>query len=351
MKIRRFTLCVPLLVTFLASCQEGETRIANRKGNAAVLPDTSVRSGQGAGDSLVQGSATLDTAAYLQRLQLMANGDSSGRWPVKTGVYPLPGALLPFKRIVAYYGNLYSKNMGVLGEYPRDEMLARLLAECQRWQAADTAYPVVPALHYIVTTAQGSAGRDGKYRNRMPAHQVDRILSWADSIKGITFLDIQVGHSTLQAELPVIEKYLSLPTVHLGIDPEFSMKSGDAPGKRIGTFDAADINYAIEYLASLVRKHGLPPKVLVVHRFTQGMITNYKQIRLVPEVQVVIDMDGWGTKVLKKSTWLRYIYREPIQFTGFKLFYKNDTKQGRDQLYSPEELVRFVPSPLYIQYQ
>lgn len=32
-------------------------------------------------------------------------------WPVKT-VYPLGGAILPFYRIVAYYGNFYSKGMG-----------------------------------------------------------------------------------------------------------------------------------------------------------------------------------------------------------------------------------------------
>ena len=30
--------------------------------------------------------------------------------------YPNPGALLPFHRIVAYYGNFYSTHMGVLGE-------------------------------------------------------------------------------------------------------------------------------------------------------------------------------------------------------------------------------------------
>ena len=32
-------------------------------------------------------------------------------WPVQT-VYPNAGAILPFNRIVAYYGNLYSKKMG-----------------------------------------------------------------------------------------------------------------------------------------------------------------------------------------------------------------------------------------------
>ena len=36
-------------------------------------------------------------------------------WPAKT-VYPNVGAILPFHRIVAYYGNFYSKGMGILGE-------------------------------------------------------------------------------------------------------------------------------------------------------------------------------------------------------------------------------------------
>jgi hypothetical protein len=51
------------------------------------------------------------------------------------------------------------------------------------------------------------------------------------------------------------------------------------------------------------------------------MITDYKKIKL-PEVQVVMDMDGFGSRVLKRSTYLTYIYREPVMFTGFKLFYK-----------------------------
>jgi hypothetical protein len=51
------------------------------------------------------------------------------------------------------------------------------------------------------------------------------------------------------------------------------------------------------------------------------MITDYKKIKKLPEVQVVMDMDGFGSRVLK-STYLTYIYREPVMFTGFKLFYK-----------------------------
>ena len=81
------------------------------------------------------------------------------------------------------------------------------------------------------------------------------------------------------------------------------------------------------------------------------MITDYTRIKKVPEVQVVMDMDGWGDKILKQSSYLRYIYNEPVQFTGFKLFYKNDIKTGKDQFYTPEELLKFIPKPIYIQYQ
>jgi hypothetical protein len=77
------------------------------------------------------------------------------------------------------------------------------------------------------------------------------------------------------------------------------------------------------------------------------MVTNYKNIKLVPEVQVVIDMDGFGSKVLKQDTYKAYIYREPVQFTGFKLFYKND----KPAMYTPEELLKLTPIPIYIQYQ
>jgi hypothetical protein len=76
--------------------------------------------------------ASLDTALYNRKLRHLANGDSSGRWPVRTA-YPVAGAILPFKRIVAYYGNLYSKKMGILGEYPPDEMLRRLNVEVKKW--------------------------------------------------------------------------------------------------------------------------------------------------------------------------------------------------------------------------
>jgi hypothetical protein len=270
-------------------------------------------------------------------------------WPVP-GPPPLPGAILPARRIVAYYGNPLSKRMGILGELPPAQMLARLDREVAAWQRADPATPVQPALHLIAMVAQGDKGRDGKYRAKMADTLIERVHGWAKQRDAVLFLDLQVGLSTLQAELPRFDAFLRRPDVHLGIDPEFAMHDGTPPGKKIGWYDADDINFAIDHLANLVTTHGLPPKVLVVHRFTQRMVRDYDRIKRDPRVQVVMQMDGWGPPQLKRDSYKAYVYREPVQYAGFKLFYKNDTKKGHP-LMTAAELVSLTPPPLYIQYQ
>lgn len=318
--------------------------------------------------------APLDTAAYDKKLEEIANNPTvpvppkkfdpvTGEeivpppvvtkptlWPVKT-VYPNAGAILPFNRIIAFYGNLYSTKMGVLGQYPEVEMLSRLDIEVRKWEEADPSTPVMPALHYIAVVAQEHAGADGKYRARMPDTEIDKVLAIAAKRNAIVFLDLQVGFSTIESELPRLEKYLKLPNVHLGIDPEFSMKGGIRPGKVVGTYDAADINLAAEFLARIVRENNLTPKVFVIHRYTQKMMTNYKMIKPLPEVQIVIHMDGWGGAAKKRNTYQQFIYKEPVQFTGFKLFFKNDVLTPGTVLMTPSDLLKLSPQPIYIQYQ
>jgi hypothetical protein len=317
---------------------------------------------------LVPKAPELDKAAYDAKMLSVANLSSTTlallasttaseaakarvKWPVKNAPYPKAGALLPFNRIIAYYGNFYSRGMGVLGEYDEPIMLDKLRAEVAAWEAADPDTPVVPAIHYIVTTAQQLPQKDGMYTLRMPDSQIDKALEIAAKIDAIVFIDFQVGLSTLQKELPHYEEYLKHPKVHLGVDPEFSMKTGHAPGKVIGSYDAADINFAAEYLARLVRENDLPPKILVIHRFTQDMLTNTHLIRPLPEVQIVMDMDGWGDKAKKIGTYTRVIVPEPVQFTGFKLFYKNDLFAPSTGIFTPAELLKLSPQPIYIQYQ
>lgn len=295
-------------------------------------------------------SAGLDTVRYDRLLlQLVHNRPVAG-WPVKAP-YPLPGALLPFNRVVAYYGNFYSQGMGILGELPEQQMLQRLKGEATRWHQADTSIPVIPAIHYIAVTAQDEPGKDRKYRLRMPASEMEKARTLAKQVQGIVFLDVQVGLSTLEEELPCLEPFLKQPDVHLGIDPEYSMKGGEVPCSVIGSYDATDINYASAYLAQVVRKYKLPPKILVVHRFTREMVTNYKNIVTRPEVQIVMNMDGFGFPAKKIDSYKGAIVREPVQFTGFKLFYRYDLSKGYSSIMQPKDILALYPAPIYIQYQ
>ena len=265
----------------------------------------------------------------------------------------LPGAILPGHRIIAFYGNIRSKGMGILGREPKEQMFRKFAGVLKEWQAADPSRPVQAALHNVTITAQGTAGKDGKWRLMNSKATIEEVIGWAKEHKCILFLDVQPGHSTLQAELPKLEPYLKDPIVHLGIDPEFSLSTmpGVRPNQRIGTLDAKDVNFAVSFLARIVSENKLPPKVLTVHRFTRKMLTNYKNIKLDPRVQIVMHMDGHGEPTLKKDSYHDYIVKEPVQFTGFKLFYEYDARPKPHHIMTPQEVIALTPSPLYIQYQ
>ncbi len=330
-------------ITLLTNCSEtSKAGKANPGTNLAKGKDTTVAK------PVLQ---PVNPKQYDSLMKKLANGDTTSKWPVAKTPYPLAGAIFPYKRIVAFYGNLYSKKMGILGELPPTEMLKKLDGEVKSWEKADPTTPVIPALHYIAVVAQGDGGKDGKFRYRMPFKQIDSVLVMAKTRNALVFIDVQVALSTIQSELPLFEKYLKLPNVHFAMDPEFSMKTGARPGSKIGTYDAADVNFASDYLAKLVKDNNLPPKILILHRFTKKMVTNYQNIKLHPEVQFVMDMDGWGEPELKKGTYRNHIYAEPVQFTGFKLFYKNDLKKAPNHMMTPAEVLALKPKPIYIQYQ
>jgi hypothetical protein len=308
-----------------------------------------------AGDSLHADTSRTDSTAPVGRAGpaktkkksiFNISPADSARWPVP-GPPPLPGSLLPEHRIVAFYGNPLSRRMGVLGELEPDTMLIRLERKATEWAGADSGQKVLPALHLIATVAQGYPGPARKYRLQMPDSVIERVANWAESRGWILILDIQPGLSTVEAELPVLVPYLKRPYVHLALDPEFAMKDGHLPGRDwMGNMDASEVNHAIDVLARLVEEHQLPPKMLVVHRFTRNMLTNASLIKRDPRVQVVIDMDGYGSPGSKMGAYRWFVVRHPVQYTGFKLFFKNDKPMMK-----PEEVLELYPRPVYIQYQ
>lgn len=298
---------------------------------------------------LNQGRKLRDQISYAAAIR--AGHKAMAKWP--TGPPPLSGAILPHNRIVAYYGNPHSKKMGVLGEYPEQQMLSMLDNTVAMWRKADASTPVIPAIHLVAVVAQGAAGPDGRWRRRENPQTIEQAYTWAQSRRGLLFVDIQAGHSTLQQELPQLLRYLERPDVHLGIDPEFYMhykREGTRPSVKVGQMMSSEVNYAIEMLDRVVREKNLPPKILVVHRFRSDMVPDAENIKPTPRVQVVMHMDGWGPAWLKFDSYKDYIVQHPVAFTGFKLFYHNDTKTG-EPILTPPEILRLLPRPLYVQYQ
>jgi hypothetical protein len=335
----------PLVVEPPAAPAESVASHPGSADSAAIQPDSTRPGSGGPADSAAQRPAGRRKPTAGQRRAFALPPADSARWPVK-GPAPLPGALLPEHRIIAFYGNPKSTRMGILGQLPPAEMLPKLERTALEWAKADPGHKTLPALHLIATVAQDKPGPGGTYRLRHSDQLIEQVLGWAEERGWVVFLDVQIGQSTVPNELPHLVKYLERPYVHLALDPEFAMKLGGVPGRRIGTLDATDLNYAIRLLAGIVDRKQLPPKILVVHRFTQRMLTNHDQVKLDPRVQVVVDMDGFGAPWLKEDAYKFFIVPEPIEYAGFKLFYKNDKP-----MMTPAQVLKLWPVPVYIQYQ
>lgn len=262
------------------------------------------------------------------------------------GAAVLPGSLLPGSRVLAFYGHPHDANMGIVGEMPREELLARLLALKAEYEAVDPSRPVIPAIELIATVAQRTPGSDGSYVLDTDTATLAAYADFAAANGAIVILDIQMGRATVPIEFEKVRELLKRPNVHLAIDPEFSMAEGQIPGEVIGSIDATEIAWAQAQLAQMVAEFGLPPKILVVHQFEENMIRNKMTLVPVPGVQLVIDADGYGVPELKIAVFNFLVRDEPLEFAGIKLFYRQD-----DPLMTPAEVLALTPSPDVIIYQ
>jgi hypothetical protein len=159
-------------------------------------------------------------------------------------------------------------------------------------------------------------------------------------------LDVQPGRSAVESELEYLRPFLAEPDVYLALDPEFDMTEGQVPGRERGHMHAADVNAAVDFLEGLVVDGRLPPKVLIVHQFTLGMLPDKEKIRSSPAVDLVLDMDGFGSQSLKRSSYRAVMRQRQLDFAGIKLFYKQDSN-----LFSPEQIMTLQPVPSVVIYQ
>ena len=259
---------------------------------------------------------------------------------------PMVDGLLPRYRILTFYGHPHDENMGILGEHEIEEVHRLLLEEAERYRVADPSREVLPAFELIATVAQRTPGADGTYVLDTDIKTLTEWVNYASDNNLLVFLDIQIGRGSVAAELEKVRPLLLRPNVHLAIDPEFAVAEGQIPGEYIGSVWAESITYAQNELAALVAANNLPPKVVIVHQFREDMIKEKETLAPVPGVQLVIDADGFGDPVLKTTVYNILVRDQPVQFSGIKLFYKQDKP-----LMSEDDIVELKPSPDVVIYQ
>ncbi|MGC4105033.1 MAG: hypothetical protein QM753_01605 [Thermomicrobiales bacterium] len=254
--------------------------------------------------------------------------------------------LLPSHRILTFYGFPGNDKMGILGEYDKETALAKLREQAAAYEAADPSTPVLIAFEVIASVGQKEPMADGSYLLDASSELLDEYADFCEANGILLFLDVQIGRRTVETDTHGLEKWLAKPFVHLAIDPEFAMAEGQIPGEHIGQVDASDVTATQNWLVELAKQYNIPPKVLVVHQFHDGMIENKDKIAPVPGVQLVIDADGWGPPDQKKSTYAFVNGAQQIEYDGIKLFYRQD-----DPIMTPEEVVQLSPVPLLVIYQ
>ena len=262
--------------------------------------------------------------------------------------------LLPRNRIVAYYGAPQDPELGVLGTAPLNVTARRLEARAREFSAPGR--PALPAFELIATLAQSAPGDDGLHRLRQSDAVIARHLRAARAAKGLLVLDIQPGQADFMDEVQALERWLVEPDVSVALDPEWHVPEGVQPGSVIGSTDAATVNDVADYLARIVQARKLPQKVLIVHQFTEDMVTDRELQKGRPGVAVISMMDGFGTAEVKENVYDQLSISQPRTprqrrrsaqpYNGFKLFFREDTG-----LMSAKDVLALDPAPDVVVYE
>ncbi len=249
-------------------------------------------------------------------------------------------------RLVAYYGHPSTGLMGILGEYQPDELMDRLKEQTAEYSRLDPDRPAVPAIELIASVAQPVPGSDGLYVTQTPKKDVQTYVDLTKKNDALLLLDVQLGRATVMQEVKLLEPYLKLPNVHLAIDTEYSVEDGEVPGQDLGEVDGPEIQEAVEYLDDLVERENIPDKLLMVHQFEDGIVTNKQVIKPTKNVQVALHADGFGGADAKAVKYELLVRDQPIQYGGFKVFYKQD-----EPVLEPRDVLRLDPAPAVVTYQ
>ncbi|GAB95785.1 hypothetical protein BJY21_001224 [Kineosphaera limosa] len=206
-----------------------------------------------------------------------------------------------------------------------------------------------PAFEIITTVAARDPGPDRKYTMLRPKSVLRPWIEAAAENDVHVVLDLQPGRSHFLDQAKEYEEFLREPHVGLALDPEWRITNTQVHGNQIGSVDAKEINEVSKWLAELTREHELPQKMLILHQFTDGMITNRSQVDTShKELAITLHADGHGGRELKFATWNRLQRNLPDGiWMAWKNFHKQDTPT-----FTPQQTYQDVePKPWFVSYQ
>ncbi|MDR1576122.1 MAG: hypothetical protein LBS37_08975 [Treponema sp.] len=256
-------------------------------------------------------------------------------------------SLLLNNDILAFYGHPNSRNMGILGRYPIEELDAKLTALAGEFEAESGGRRVLKAFYIIYGTVwpEGEIGI-------LKEDTLKRYIEYAQEHNILVFIDHQIGRYDPVDSLTRMLPWLAYPNVHLALDPEWRTTK---PMKEIGTVTADEINRAQQTMEDYIIKNNISgERLLVIHQFNWRMIKDRESVRSdFRRVRLVHCADGFGAPHLKRAAYAYNAEAGNIPVKGFKLFYNFGIPgAGYDNpLLSPKEIYALKPRPYVIMYQ
>ena len=256
-------------------------------------------------------------------------------------------SLLLNNDILAYYGHPRSRNMGILGRYPIEELYRRISVTAENYEAVSGGRNVIKAFHIIYGTVWPE-GAIGYISNDL----IRQWIEFALERDMLVFIDHQIGRFDPVASVSRMFPWLRCPNVHLAFDPEWRTT---APMREIGYVTGEEINRIQQAMEDYIYANDITgERLLIVHQFNWRMIRNRENVRTdFPRVRLIHNIAGIGSPQMKRETYAYFAPSTNMPIKGFKLWYSGGAPGTTydSPLMTPAQVYALNPRPYLIMYQ
>jgi hypothetical protein len=259
---------------------------------------------------------------------------------------PPPRSVLEESQMVVFYGTPIASGLGILGMFEPEDAARRVRDQAGIFNELNGDRSAVGAMDLIYAMVRDEPTSNGLFLSYLPDATVDRYLRNAEEYDLQLILDLQVGRGDVVAEVRKIERFLAHPRVHVAVDPEYAVGPDGYPIHTPGRMSGQQINDIQDYLADLVQRHGLPPKMFVIHQYIDDTIVDGHLTRATDGVDLVLNMDAFGAVHDKVKKYRGYADLPYAQRDSFNIFLHHD-----ERVLSEQEVLELQPEPDVVFYQ